>query len=160
MRESERERCRNFEKPRKQNGEKFRSRLARTKNFCAWRVGDCHSRASDQARSKEKPSTSPGRLTPARYWSRRKTPRTPAPPGGEETQSSSDDWRGEGTAEDLGVVVPAQDPCVSESETGECQISETATSGQRGKFGQKAVCVFWNLCLDAVSLGRNRLDQL
>jgi len=49
--------------------------------------------------------------------------------------------------------VPAQDQrrstnspsrlrvCVCESETGQCQISETATSGQRDKFGQKAVCV-------------------
>jgi len=52
---------------------------------------------------------------------------------------------------------PAAEHQLSRAVACECQISETATSGQRGKSGQKAVCVFWNL--GRPSLGRNRLDQ-
>jgi len=68
MRESERERCRNFEKPRKQNGEKFRkTKLVEFFERDGRRIFVREEWASDQARSKEKRSTSPGRLIPAGY---------------------------------------------------------------------------------------------
>jgi len=151
MMESERERCRNFEKSRKQNFEKFRKtklveffergRLARTKNFCAWRVGDCHSRASDQARSKEKRSTSPGRLTPAGYPPHRKATKN--------TQDTRPIWR-RGDPVVGCVCARARRPKSVRPQ----RVASEASSAKR-------LCVYFEISagLDAVSLGRNRLDQ-